>query len=74
MNKFAYHIVFIVVRLFALLPFFVLYFLSDILYVIVYKLIGYRKKVVRKNLKHSFPSFSQQQLLKIEKEFYHHFC
>ncbi|MBP6437517.1 MAG: acetyltransferase, partial [Paludibacteraceae bacterium] len=74
MPQLAYFLLYVVVRLFALLPFFVLYLLSDILYLIVYKLIGYRKKVVRKNLKHSFPSFSQQQLLKIEKEFYHHFC
>lgn len=43
MPQLAYFLLYVVVRLFALLPFFVLYLLSDILYLIVYKLIGYKK-------------------------------
>jgi Kdo2-lipid IVA lauroyltransferase/acyltransferase len=74
MPKLAYFLLYAVVRLVALLPFFLLYLLSDILYLFVYKIIGYRKKVVRKNLKHSFPSSSKEALRAIEREFYHHFC
>jgi Kdo2-lipid IVA lauroyltransferase/acyltransferase len=74
MPKLAYFLLYAVVRLVALLPFFLLYLLSDILYLVVYKIIGYRKKVVRKNLKHSFPSSSKEALRAIEREFYHHFC
>lgn len=58
----------------ALLPLRLLYILSDFLYVIVYHVIGYRKKVVKKNLKNSFPEKTENELLKIEREFYHNFC
>lgn len=58
----------------ALLPFRVLYILSDILYVFVYKIAGYRLKVVRQNLEGSFPDKTENERRIIEKEFYHHFC
>lgn len=59
-------------RLLSRLPFGVLYFLSDILYVIVYRLFGYRKKVVRENLEYSFPDKTEKEILKIERDFYKH--
>jgi len=58
----------------ALLPFRVLYILSDILYFFVYKVAGYRLKVVRANLKNSFPEKNEPELKDIEIKFYHHFC
>ena len=58
----------------ALLPFRALYILSDFLYFLVYKVIRYRLKVVRMNLKNSFPEKTDKELHAIEKEFYHHFC
>jgi len=61
--------------LFAKLPFKIHYFLSDyLLYPIIYIVVGYRKKVVRSNLKNSFPQKSKEELLKIERDFYHLFC
>lgn len=78
MNKIGYYItyysLYIWMYLHALLPFWALYILSDILYVFVYKIIGYRLKVVRKNLKNSFSEKSQKELLDLERKFYHHFC
>lgn len=74
MNKVLYYIVYVWMYLHALLPFRVLYILSDILYCLVYKLAGYRLKVVRVNLKNSFPDKTKEELLIIEKQFYHHFC
>jgi KDO2-lipid IV(A) lauroyltransferase len=56
----------------SLLPFPILYLLSDFLYLIVYYGIGYRKNVVRQNLSKSFPEKTQAELLKIEKDFYHY--
>lgn len=35
---------------------------------------GYRKEVVRKNLKNAFPEKSKEERRKIEKGFYQHFC
>ena len=56
------------------LPFGVLYLLSDLTYLVLYKLIGYRTKVVRGNLKRSFPEKSEKEILRIESEFYKHLC
>lgn len=56
------------------MPFWVLYRLSDILYFVIYYLVGYRKKVVRTNLCNSFPAKNQQERRSIEKKFYRHFC
>lgn len=55
----------------SLLPLWVHYLLSDLLYCIVYKIIGYRKKVVRSNLASSFPEKTADELLQIERGFYH---
>ena len=57
----------------SLLPLWCLYFISDFLYLVIYKLIGYRTRVVRDNLKNSFPEKSDIELISIEKKFYHHF-
>ena len=58
----------------ARLPFGVLYFFSDCLYILVYKVLGYRKKVVRLNLVNSFPTKNTQELLQIERDFYRNLC
>jgi len=47
--------------------------LSDIIYVPLYYVFGYRKKVVRHNLKLAFPNKKQEELLKIEKRSIRHF-
>jgi KDO2-lipid IV(A) lauroyltransferase len=57
----------------SILPLRVLYFISDIIYILLYQIIGYRKTVVRQNLKLSFPEKSTEELLKIEKKSFHHF-
>ena len=51
-----------------------MYLLSDILYVIIYRLVGYRKKVVRDNLSRSFPEKGEKELRRIERRFYRHLC
>lgn len=58
----------------SLLPFCVLYALSDAVYVLIYHVVGYRKKVVRKNLRNSFPDYDAAKLADIERGFYHYFC
>ncbi len=56
--------------LISLLPFSVLYFLSDGLYHLLYAIIGYRKQVVRDNLRRSFPAKTEQERLLIEKTYF----
>jgi KDO2-lipid IV(A) lauroyltransferase len=60
--------------LIARLPFPLLYSLSDGVYFIIYRLVGYRKKVVRTNLQLVFPNRDTEELRKIEKKFYAHMC
>ncbi len=59
------------VLLFAIVPFWLLYIFSDLLYFILYKVLKYRVEVVRDNLSKSFPEKSKEELLKIEKLSYH---
>jgi Kdo2-lipid IVA lauroyltransferase/acyltransferase len=56
------------------LPYPVLYLLSDGLYVVIYKMVGYRKHVVLKNIINSFPERSTEEHHQIEKKFYRHLC
>lgn len=58
----------------SMLPFSLLYLFSDFVYLIVYYLIGYRKKTVRENLALALPHLSVQERLIIEKKSFHHLC
>ncbi|MBM3177406.1 MAG: lysophospholipid acyltransferase family protein [Bacteroidetes bacterium] len=58
----------------SLLPFSILYGISDILFLIIFRLAGYRKKVVYQNLKNSFPEKTEREIHVLAKKFYHHFC
>ena len=58
------------IRLLSLLPFWVLYLLSDLGYVLLYHIIGYRKKVVFNNLKNAFPEKSEAERRQIARKFY----
>lgn len=62
------------IYLITLLPLKVLYFVSDMLFPIVYYVIRYRRKAVRTNLIASFPEKTTAEILSIEKKFYHFFC
>jgi KDO2-lipid IV(A) lauroyltransferase len=55
-----------------LLPLPVLYIFSDFLYLILYNVVGYRRKVVATNLRNSFPEKTDTELKIIEKKFYRH--
>ncbi len=72
--KILYYLTYAVLWLFSLLPMWVHYLISDGIYVIVYHLVGYRKKLVRKNLSDSFPEKSEAEIIRIEKDFYRWFC
>ena len=74
MNKVVYYLVYVIWYLLSLLPFWAHYLFSDFVYLIVYRLIGYRVKVVRNNLTTSFPEKSEVEILQIERKFYHSLC
>ncbi len=58
---------------FSILPFRILYFISDCFYYLIYYIIGYRKKIVIHNLKLVFPKKSNEEIKIITKKFYQHF-
>ncbi|MAW21083.1 MAG: lipid A biosynthesis acyltransferase [Flavobacteriales bacterium] len=58
----------------SVLPYTILYFISDLLFLVLYRIIGYRKKIVFGNLKRSFPDKSEKELSIIMSNFYRHLC
>ena len=72
-NKIQYALLYAWVKTHALLPMPLLYVLSDILYVIIYRIVRYRVAVARRNLSASFPEKSTKELHLLERRFYHHF-
>lgn len=74
MQLLAYILLYPIFYLVSILPFRILYALSDFLYLLVYRIVGYRKGVVRKNLELTLPHLTVAERKKIEKKFYSHFC
>lgn len=70
---FLYYIIYPIFYIISLLPLRVLYWLSDAIYVIVYYVFGYRKKVVLNNLNIAFPNKTHKEKTRIAKGFYHQF-
>ncbi len=56
------------------LPFRLLYIVSDGLYILLYHIIGYRKKVVTNNLRLVFSDKTDKEIASIRKKFYKHLC
>ncbi len=74
MSTIIYYLSLPFIYLVSLLPFQVLYLISDGFYLLIYYVIGYRKKVVFANLKNSFPEKTAAELISIQKSFYQYFC
>jgi len=74
MNAFLFYCSLPFLYIIALLPFPIFYLLSDCIYFFIYRIIGYRKKVVYENLKNAFPNKTHTKLKLIEKQFYHYLC
>lgn len=74
MQFIAYIIVYPILWIISILPFRVLYIVSDGLYLLLYYVIGYRKKVVTNNLKLVFPNKEDSEIKLIRKKFYKHLC
>lgn len=58
------------IKLLSRLPLSILYLLSDIMYLATYYIVRYRRTMVMKNLRNSFPEKSANELKVIEKQFY----
>ena len=74
MQFLVYLLVYPIIWFISILPFRLLYMFSDFLYIILYKIVGYRKKTVRENLALALPHLSEKERLVIEKKSFHHLC
>ena len=69
MQFLAYILIYPFLWLISLLPFRLLYAFSDVLYLLIYKVFGYRKKTVKENLNLVFPDKSKEEIDEIIKAF-----
>lgn len=67
--KFLFKIILLISRL----PLRILYLFADIVFFVSYYVVGYRKKVVTKNLKTAFPEKSNTEIKTIRRKFYKNF-
>ncbi|OXA97293.1 lysophospholipid acyltransferase family protein [Flavobacterium hercynium] len=74
MQRLIYLIAYPILLIISILPFRILYILSDFVFFFVYYVFGYRKKVVRENLALALPHLSAKERLVIEKKSYSHLC
>lgn len=74
MSLFLYYLALPWIYLVSLLPFPLLYLLSDAVYLLLYYVVGYRKKVVMQNLRNAFPGKSETEIRQTGKAFYRYLC
>jgi KDO2-lipid IV(A) lauroyltransferase len=60
--------------LISLIPLRILFIISRLLYLTIFYLTGYRKKVVFENLRKSFPEKTEKEIRMMAKKFYRHLC
>lgn len=68
-----YFIIYSLLYLFSLLPLFILYRISDFAALVMYRLVKYRRDIVRSNISHAFPEKNINEIISIEKKFYRNF-
>ncbi len=69
-----YYLLYLALYPISLLPFRLLYLLSDFIYFVLFRMIGYRKEVVHSNLSISFPEKSTHEIEVITKKYYSNLC
>ena len=74
MERLTFIITFPFLLLISWMPFGILYLFSDILYYLLYHVAGYRKNVVRENIKLSGLVKTKKEALAIERKFYRYLC
>lgn len=74
MKTFSYRLLYGITYAISLLPFWLLYLISDGFFLLIYYIVRYRRKVVWKNLSSSFPEKDEAELRQISRQFYHWLC
>jgi KDO2-lipid IV(A) lauroyltransferase len=74
MRRILFYLVYAFIWLITLLPLRVLYLLSDLMYLILYYGVSYRKRTVYQNLRNSLPDKSPKEIGQIARKFYRWLC
>ena len=74
LNNIAYWALTGVWYLLSLMPLWLHYVFSDIMYVLIAYVLRYRHRVIWKNLKNSYPDKSDEEIKRLQRGFYRHFC
>jgi KDO2-lipid IV(A) lauroyltransferase len=74
LSAIGYYITLPLIYAISFLPFWMLYGLSDFVFLFIFHVFGYRRKVVMSNLQNAFPDKSNKELKIIERKFYRYFC
>ena len=72
MQSLVFYILLPFIYLLSFLPFTILYRISDVMYLVLFHLIGYRNKVVLQNLQKSFPQKTSKEINLLCKSYYHY--
>ena len=74
MQLLAYILIYPILWFVSILPFRLLYAVSDFLFILMYHVFRYRKQTVKDNLRLVFPEKSDLEIKIITKKFFHNFC
>ncbi len=74
MDNFVYYLVYVFTRLVSWLPFWLLYRISDVMFLICFYVVRYRRDTVFSNLGLAFPEKDEKEIRKLAMGFYRHFC
>ena len=74
MKRIAFVVIYPILLVISLLPFPLLYLLSDFISFILFYFLRYRGEMIRKNISLSFPNKSINEKKIIERKFYTHMC
>jgi Kdo2-lipid IVA lauroyltransferase/acyltransferase len=74
LNALFYYLCLPFIYLLSVLPFPILYLLSDGVYLFLYHVLHYRRNTVNMNLRNSFPDKTVGEISALERRFYRYFC
>lgn len=72
--RLAYYIALPFIYFLSILPLRLLYILSDMVFLVLFYVIRYRRGIVKKNLQNAFPEKDEASIKTLQKKFYRYFC
>jgi KDO2-lipid IV(A) lauroyltransferase len=74
MQAVAFYLIYPILWIISRLPFPIVYMISDFFYFNTYYILGYRKEVIKNNIRIAFPKKSEKEITRLAKKSTQHFC